>query len=94
MKRRSIELATTAANLARQQQGQAAIERQKARDRASNHRAVYAGFDADTGRHQVKLPDGSRIQAKSVSNGGMESGDIVAVSRPKGGGAIVRSMPR
>jgi hypothetical protein len=53
---------------------------------------VYQGYDADTGKAEIKLLDGKTIYADSITNAGQLKGDRVAVSgnRKK----LFKTMPR
>lgn len=81
---RATDIAKNTADRARQNHHDRAAARVLKADRATAHSGEYLGFNADLGVHQVRLPDGSLVQANSGTNGGVAIGSVVSVNRPKG----------
>lgn len=91
--RKVLQIALNQAAQTRDRYLQRQVERQEQGDRKMVMQASYVGYDADTGLHSAELPDGSLIQAVSLTTMGLAPGDRVAVGR-SGLYQTIKAMPR
>lgn len=92
---KTVNLAHTLIDLARQQYARKAARQEALLSERLKRSGKYVEYDSRRGVHRVKLLDGSIRSARSISNGGMRPGEPVSFVQPLGARlGTIKGMPR